>query len=119
MIVAALGAVVAACVLWQRAPLSSLLLVLACTWSVFLLILYPLAYEVVVHFAAPNPQSIAKLNFAFGVGWSLFRASYLVPLVMAIYAGRPAHKIARANAGGPRQWPIRTRWAARIAQFWR
>ncbi|MEK7676831.1 MAG: hypothetical protein AAB676_13445, partial [Verrucomicrobiota bacterium] len=23
------------------------------------------------------------------------------------------------SAGGPRQWPMRTRWAARVAQFWR
>ena len=29
-----------------------------------------------------------------------------------------ANKITGANAGGPRWLPIRTRWAARIAQFW-
>ena len=29
------------------------------------------------------------------------------------------NKITGANAGGPRQSPMRTRWAARVAQFWR
>jgi len=31
----------------------------------------------------------------------------------------PLNKITGANAGGPRQVPMRTRWAARVAQFWR
>jgi hypothetical protein len=30
-----------------------------------------------------------------------------------------ANEITGANAGGPRQFPMRARWAARIAQFWR
>jgi len=33
--------------------------------------------------------------------------------------GRMPNKITGANAGGPRQLPIRTRWAARVAQFGR
>ncbi|MEI7940614.1 MAG: hypothetical protein WCK27_28380 [Verrucomicrobiota bacterium] len=97
MIVVALAAVVTACVLWQRAPLSSLLLVLASIWSLFLLIAYPFAYETVVHLTAPSPQSIARLNFAFGLGWSFFRAGFLVLLVMAVYAGRPAAQPSRLS----------------------
>jgi hypothetical protein len=31
----------------------------------------------------------------------------------------PPNKITGANAGGPRHFPMRTRWAARVAQFWR
>ena len=31
----------------------------------------------------------------------------------------PPNKITGANAGGPRQLPMRTRWAARVAQFGR
>jgi hypothetical protein len=31
----------------------------------------------------------------------------------------PLNKITGANAGGPPQLPIRTRWAARVAQFGR
>jgi hypothetical protein len=30
-----------------------------------------------------------------------------------------AHKITGANAGGPGQLTERTRWAARVAKFWR
>jgi hypothetical protein len=30
-----------------------------------------------------------------------------------------ANKITGANAGGPRQLPIRAFWAARVDQFWR
>jgi hypothetical protein len=29
------------------------------------------------------------------------------------------NKVTGANAGGPRQLPMRTRWAARVAQFGR
>jgi hypothetical protein len=29
------------------------------------------------------------------------------------------NQITGANAGGPTQLPVRTLWAARIAQFWR
>ena len=29
------------------------------------------------------------------------------------------NKITGAKAGGPHQLPMRTHWAARIAQFWR
>ena len=29
------------------------------------------------------------------------------------------NKITGANAGGLRQLPVRTRWTARVAQFWR
>ena len=43
MIVVALGAIVVAVAFWQRAPLSSLLLVLASGLSVVLLLLYPVA----------------------------------------------------------------------------
>jgi hypothetical protein len=30
-----------------------------------------------------------------------------------------SRRITGTNAGGPRHLPIRTRWAARVAQFWR
>ena len=31
---------------------------------------------------------------------------------------REPNKITGANAGGPRWWAMRARWAARVAQFW-
>ena len=34
-------------------------------------------------------------------------------------SARMSNKITGANAGGPRQLPMRTRWAARVAQFCR
>jgi hypothetical protein len=88
MIAVALGAMAVAVVFWQRAPLSSLLLLLASALSVVLLLLYPLAYELAAHLAPSGVQSAAKLNFVFGLGWSLFRAGFLALLVFAIYAGR-------------------------------
>jgi hypothetical protein len=36
-----------------------------------------------------------------------------------VLEGTMANEITRANAGGPRRSAIRTRLAARIAQFWR
>jgi hypothetical protein len=40
------------------------------------------------------------------------RAEYMV------VTNPPPNKITGASAGGPRQSPVRTRWAARVSQFW-
>jgi uncharacterized protein (DUF697 family) len=88
MIVVALGSIVTALVLWRRAPLSSLLVVLACVSSLALIIAYPFAYELIVHSVSGDAQSITKINSAFGLGWSTARAIYLVLLVVAVYVGR-------------------------------
>jgi len=88
MFVVAIGAIVVALVYWRRAPLSSLLLVLACISSIVLLVAYPVAYELVVHSMAGSGYSRGSIDFAFQIGWSIFRASYLILLVFAIYAGR-------------------------------
>jgi hypothetical protein len=88
MMVVALGSIVTAVVLWRHAPLSSLLVILACGSSLALLIVYPFAYKAVVHLLAEDAQSLARINIAFGVGWSIARAVYLVLLVVAVYAGR-------------------------------
>ena len=39
--------------------------------------------------------------------------------LLSMTPSRLPNKITGANAGGPRQLPIRTRWAARVAQFCR
>ena len=88
MYVVAVGAIVVAFVFWRRAPLSSLLLVLACITSIVLLVAYPIAYELLVHSVAGRGYSKGGIDFAFQVGWSFFRAGYLILLVFAIYAGR-------------------------------
>ncbi len=88
MIVVALGVIVVAFILWQRAPLSSLLLVLACASSLVVLIANPFVYEAVVHLGGSDAHSVASIDFAFQIGWSFFRAGYLILMVFAIYAGR-------------------------------
>ena len=88
MVIVALGSMVAALVLWRRAPLSSLLVVLACISSLALIIAYPFAYKAVVHLQAGDTQSLARIDNAFGLGWSIARAIYLILLVVAVYVGR-------------------------------
>jgi hypothetical protein len=88
MIVVSFGAIVTAFVLWRRAPVSSLLVVLASISTLVLLIAYPFAYEAAVHLLASNAQSADRIQIAFGVGWSIARAGYLILLVVAVYAGR-------------------------------
>jgi hypothetical protein len=93
MIVVALGAMLAAIILWRRAPLSSLLVIIVCTTSIALIIAYPFAYEAVVHLFATDAESAARIRTAFTLGWSIARASYLILFVVAVYAGRKNHEI--------------------------
>jgi hypothetical protein len=86
MIAVALGGIATGVVLWKRAPVSSLLLVLACASSVVLLVLFPFAYEFLAGLAPRNTRS--DLNFVVRLAWSVFRAAYLVLLIIAVYAGR-------------------------------
>ena len=97
MIVVAVGAMVAACVLWRRAPLSSLLVVVACITSIGLLITFPFAYKAAQHLFATDAESAARIRRAFGMGWSMARATYLILLVIAVYAGRQRSEERRAE----------------------
>ena len=92
MIVVALGAMVTAIILWRRAPLSSLLVIIACISTIVLLIVYPFAYKAVEHLFVTDAQSDARIRMIFGFGWSIARATYLVLLVIAVYAGRKNHE---------------------------
>jgi hypothetical protein len=85
MIVVCIGCIVVAFILWRRAPSSSLYLVLACSLSLALFFLYPFAWAYVL---ANNYQTEPGIRFAFSFGWSIFRAMFLILLVVAIYAGR-------------------------------
>jgi hypothetical protein len=38
---------------------------------------------------------------------------------MKVQSDKSPNKVTGTNAGGPRQLQMRTRWAARVAQFWR
>jgi hypothetical protein len=92
MIVVALGAMVAAIILWRRAPLSSLLVVIACISSIALMVVYPFAYKAMEHLFVTDARSDARIRVLFGIGWSIARAIYLVLFVIAIYAGRKDHE---------------------------
>jgi hypothetical protein len=85
MIIVAIGCIVAAFVFWQRAPSSSLYLVLACSLSLALLFLYPFAWAYVL---AHGYQTVPGISFTFRFAWSIFRGIFLILLVVAIYAGR-------------------------------
>ena len=87
MMLVAVACAVVAVVQWRRAPVSSLLVVLACGTSLALLLAYPFAYNAAVHLFA-NEDRI-KVVFAFA--WSFARAIYLILLVIAVYAGRSQH----------------------------
>jgi NADH:ubiquinone oxidoreductase subunit 5 (subunit L)/multisubunit Na+/H+ antiporter MnhA subunit len=100
MIVVALGALVTAIVLWRKAPLSSLLVVIACITSIGLLIIYPFAYKAAQHLFATDAESSARIRTVFGVCWSIARATYLILLVIAVYAGRQHHEEERAEQTG-------------------
>ena len=100
MIVVALGAMVAAITLWRRAPLSSLLVIIACITSIALIIAYPFAYEAVVHLFATDAESVSRIRTVFTLGWSIARASYLILFVVAVYAGRKSHEVQPAATKG-------------------
>ena len=92
MIVVALAAMVAAIILWRRAPLSSLLVIIACITSIALIIAYPFAYKAMQHLFVTDAQSDARIRMLFGAGWSIARSTYLVLFVIAVYAGRKNHE---------------------------
>jgi hypothetical protein len=88
MMLVDMGAIVAASLLWRRAPLSSLLIVLACSITLALLLVYPFAYQAVVHALADSRQDVARISALFGVAWAMVGAISTTLLVCAVYAGR-------------------------------
>jgi hypothetical protein len=83
-------AIVAAVMLWRRAPTSSLCVALACGISFVLLIAYPFAWQVARHVAEGDPGSVRRVNIAFAVFWSVVRSVSTILLVLAVYLGRGA-----------------------------
>jgi len=88
MMVADLGAIVTALILRRRAPLSSLLVILACAFTLILLVLYPFAYKAVVRLLAGDSQTVSTINAAFGTAWAVVGAISTTLLVLAVYTGR-------------------------------
>jgi hypothetical protein len=83
-----LACIVVAVVFWQRAPLSSLCIVLINIPTVVLLIVWPVAYHAVVNMLGGGSHAAGVTNLGFRVFWSVFRAVANGLLVFAVYAGR-------------------------------
>ncbi len=88
MMVADLGAIVTAIILWRRAPLSSLFIILACGVTLVLLAIYPFAYRATVRLLAGNAQTVSTINAAFGITWAVVGAISTTLLVLAVYTDR-------------------------------
>jgi hypothetical protein len=85
MIIVSIGCIVVAFVFWRRAPSSSLYLVLGCSLSLALLLIYPFAWAYVL---AHDDQAVPGVRMAFSFCWSVFRSLFLILMVVAIYSGR-------------------------------
>ena len=85
LVVVCIGCIVAAVVFWREAPLPSLYVVLACGFTLLLLIMYPVAWR----FArALGAQSVGTVATSFKICWSVARSASTILLVVAVYAGR-------------------------------
>ena len=85
LVIVCIGCIVAAFVFWQRAPSPSLCVILACVFTLALLIIYPAAWWYARSLGAKTGSTVTT---AFSVGWSMARATSTVLLVVAVYAGR-------------------------------
>ena len=83
-----LGCIVVAVVLWQRAPVSSLCIILINIPTVVLLIVWPVAYHAVMNMVGGDSHAAGVTDVGFRVFWSVFRAVANGLLVFAVYAGR-------------------------------
>lgn len=90
MMVVDLGAIVTAVILRRRAPLSSFLVITACASTLLLLVIYPFAYEAIVHLLARDAQTLATIKAAFGTAWAVVGAISTTLMVLAVYTGRKA-----------------------------
>jgi hypothetical protein len=84
-IITSIGCVVAALVLWKRAPSASHYVLLACGFSLALAVMYPVAWWCV---RALGAQTQSTIGVAFSVGWSIARSICTILLVFAVYVGR-------------------------------
>ena len=88
MMLATMGCMAAALILWRRAPVSSLLVVLASIVTILAFVVYPFAFAAAVRSIGSDSESVSRINSTFGFVWSLFRAAYLIVLAVAVYLGR-------------------------------
>jgi len=84
-ILVCIGCIVAAFVLWQRAPSASFYVVLACGLTVVLLILYPLIWW---YMRAFDIGTSTGARTAWSYVWSMADSIKIILLVVAVYIGR-------------------------------
>lgn len=92
MVVVMAAVSVTSLVLWKRAPLSSLLILVACIYTLALLLIFPFIHDIVIHRFGTDSQSQAMAYFTFSMIWSTARAFYLILLIVAVYVGREKPK---------------------------
>jgi hypothetical protein len=89
MILTTLGCLVVALSFWDRAPLGSLLVTIACAITLIGFVMFPLILTVALQAFGSDTHSRIAVNNMVAFGWSLIRSAYMILLVLAVYAGRP------------------------------
>jgi hypothetical protein len=89
MILTTLGCLVVALSFWDRAPLGSLLVTIACAITLVGFAVFPLILTVALQTFGSDTHSRITINNMVGFGWSLVRSAYMILLVVAVYVGRP------------------------------
>lgn len=85
LIMVCIGCIIAGFIFWKRAPSSSLYVVLACSFTLLLLVGYPATWWIARAYGA---QTESVLGASFSIGWSIARSVSTILLVIAVYAGR-------------------------------
>jgi hypothetical protein len=85
LVIVCIGGIVAAIVLWKKAPSGSVCVILACGFTLTLLVAYPAAWWFAREIGA---QTQSGVGAAFKMGWSVARSISTLLLVVAVYTGR-------------------------------
>jgi len=89
MILTTIGCLVVALAFWDRAPLGSLLVTVACAITLIAFAVFPLVLTVALQTFGSDTHSRVTINNLVAFVWSLFRSAYMILLVVAVYVGRP------------------------------
>jgi hypothetical protein len=89
MVITCLAGIIFALVLWRRAALASIYLIVACIVSLVGCLLYPTSEEMIIVFSRGwSPQAANAAWDIFSIAWSILRAVTYILLIVAIYVGR-------------------------------
>ena len=87
-IVVCLAAITVAFTFHRRAPSATLYVIVACGLTLLLLLLYPVAWQVVRRMFDSEPETVRRINIALAFFWSMIRAISTGLLIIAVYVGR-------------------------------